>query len=79
MAVRFLELVETGERAGVLQVAAITPAVFRAAIALFRQYDTVVLSLTDCTNFAICEQYRIAEASAFDQHFSMRGIVLCVL
>lgn len=79
LAVRFLELIERSESTGVLQVAAITPAVLRAAIALFRQYDTVVLSLTDCTNFVVCEQYRIAEAFAFDQHFAIRGIAFCAL
>ncbi|MBI4550680.1 MAG: type II toxin-antitoxin system VapC family toxin [Candidatus Latescibacteria bacterium] len=76
-AVKFLEVIRTAEQAGILRVVAITPAVFQTAQTLFRQYDTVVLSLTDCTSFAVCEQHQVSEAFAFDQHFPLRGITLC--
>jgi predicted nucleic acid-binding protein len=78
LAVHFLDLVETTARTGVLRIVSISPVIFQAAVALFRQYDTAVLALTDCTSFVVCEQYRITEAFAFDQHFLMRGIILCV-
>jgi predicted nucleic acid-binding protein len=76
-AIKFLDAILAGERAGMLRVVSITPALFQRALSLFRQYDTVVLSLTDCTSFAVCEQYRVSEAFAFDQHFPLRGITLC--
>ena len=76
-ALRFIELVTQAERAGVLLAVPIAPAVFQAALAFFRQYDTVMLSFTDCTNFVVCEQHQIREAFAFDQHFLLRGIALC--
>ncbi|OGG44700.1 MAG: hypothetical protein A3F84_28770 [Candidatus Handelsmanbacteria bacterium RIFCSPLOWO2_12_FULL_64_10] len=75
-ALRFIELVTQAERGGVLLQVSITPTLFQAALALFRQYDTVSLSFTDCTNFVVCEQYQIREAFAFDQHFLIRGIAL---
>lgn len=76
-ALRFIELVTQVEQAGVLLRVSITPAMFQEALALFRQYDTVALSFTDCTNFVVCGHYQIREAFAFDQHFLMRGIALC--
>jgi predicted nucleic acid-binding protein len=76
-AVRFLDIMETTERTGVLRVAWTTPTVFQAAASLFRQHDTPVLSFTDCVNFVVCAQFRVTEAFAFDQHFPMRGLILC--
>lgn len=76
-AVRFLDLMEQAEQTLVLRRILITPAILQMAIALFRQYNTAVLSLTDCTSFAVCDHYKITQAFAFDEHFLMRGIVLC--
>jgi len=77
-AVRFLDIIETTERTGILRVAWTTPAVFQAAASLFRQHDTPVLSFTGCVSFVLCAQSRVAEVFAFDQHFAMRGLILCV-
>lgn len=74
-AIRFLDLIAQAEKAGAVRRVQITSAIFEAAIDLFRQYDTVVLSLTDCTSFVVCEQLQIAEAFTFDQHFYLRGIL----
>jgi len=76
-ALRFIELIARAEQANVLFRVSVNTEIFQAALALFRQYDTVTLSFTDCTNFVICEQCQIREAFAFDQHFLMRGIALC--
>lgn len=76
-AVKFLDALVAAERAGILRVVSITPALFQTALTLFRQYDTMVFSLTDCTSFAVCEQYRVTAAFAFDHHFTLRGITLC--
>ena len=78
IAVRFLDLMNQAEQTMVLRRISITPSILQTAIALFRQYDTVALSLTNCTSFAVCKQYNIAQAFAFDEHFLMRGIVLCI-
>ena len=76
-AVRFLDRVGASERTGVLRLISIAPAIFQSAVTLFRQYDTALVSLTDCISFVVCEQYQITEAFAFDQHFLMRSVVLC--
>ncbi len=73
-ALRFIDLITRAEKAGVLLRVLVNPAVFQAALTLFRQYDAVALSFTDCTSFVVCEQYQIREAFAFDQHFLLRGI-----
>lgn len=75
-AVRFLDLISQAEQSNAVRRILITPAILQEAIALFRQYDTAILSLTDCTSFAICEHYKLKEVFGFDEHFLMRGIVL---
>ena len=67
-AIRFLDLIARSEEIGVLQRLVITPELFEEAVSLFRQYDTAVLSFTDCTSFIICERLQISEAFAFDNH-----------
>ena len=76
-AVRFLDLLQQAEATAVVRRVPITSLILQASIELFRQYDTAVLSLTDCTSFVVCESYQITAAFAFDQHFPMRGITLC--
>jgi len=76
-AVRFLDLIALAEKTGVLNRITITAEIFDEALRLFRQYDTVKLSFTDCTSFVVCRRHHITEAFAFDQHFFMQGIVLC--
>ena len=78
IAVRFLDSIERAEQAGVLSVIRIDDVLFDDAIVLFRRYDTAVLSFTDCISFAVCRKYDIDLAFAFDQHFVMMGITLCV-
>ncbi len=55
----------------------IDDSVYRNTVALFKKYDSVTLSFTDCTSFIVCKKYEIREAFAFDQHFTMMGIGLC--
>ena len=75
-AVEFFNFIESTKDTGILTVVEIDSLLFRAAEQLFRQYDDVKLSFTDCTSFAICQQHNISEAFAFDQHFLMMGITL---
>ena len=75
-AMRFLELIEQSQRAGVISRVRITDDVFESAVGIFRQYTTVALSFTDCTSFVVCRRHAITEAFAFDQHFLMFGLTL---
>ena len=76
IAVQFLNLIESSKVTGRLTVTEIDSALFQEAERLFRQYDTAELSFTDCTSFAVCQQYNISEAFAFDQDFTIIGIIL---
>lgn len=76
LAVEFLDRIELMEETGILTIAEIVKNVFEAAKALFRQYDSVRLSFTDCTSFVICRVHNISEAFAFDHHFPIMGIEL---
>ncbi|MDE0084297.1 MAG: PIN domain-containing protein [Candidatus Poribacteria bacterium] len=76
LSVLFLNRIELLEETGVLTIAGIDKNVFEAAKVLFRQYDSVRLSFTDCTSFVICRVNNISEAFAFDRHFPIMGIDL---
>ena len=76
IAVQFLDLIESSKVIGGLTVTEIDSLLFQEAERLFRQYDTAKLSFTDCTSFAVCQQYNISEAFAFDQDFIIIGIIL---
>lgn len=76
LSVLFLNHIELLEETGVLTIAGIDKNVFEAAKVLFRQYDSVRLSFTDCTSFVICRVRNISEAFAFDRHFPIMGIDL---
>ena len=76
VAVMFLERIEMLVETGILTVVEINKDVFEKAKALFRQYDSVRLSFTDCTSFVVCRENRIVEAFAFDRHFPIMGIDL---
>ncbi len=75
-AMRCLELIEQGQRAGVIGRVRITDDIFQSAVGVFRQYTTVALSFTDCTSFVVCQRHAVTEAFAFDQHFLMFGLTL---
>ena len=74
--VKFLDFIDQVEEQNVLTVIRIDRALFQVALQLFRQYDSVTLSFTDCTSFAVCRKNKISEAFAFDGHFSIMGIAL---
>ena len=76
VAVKFLDFIERAEETDVLTVIRINETLSQEAKRLFRQYDSAKLSFTDCTSFAVCQMYKISEAFAFDQHFTMVGITL---
>ena len=76
VAVQFLDLIESVERTGVLTITEIDKTLFQEAKQIFRQYDSVQLSFTDCTSFAVCQKHNISETYAFDEHFAMMGITV---
>ena len=74
--VKFLDFINRIEEQNVLTVVRIDSALFQEALQLFRQYDSVRFSFTDCTSFAVCQKHKISEAFAFDEHFSIMEIAL---
>ena len=76
VAVQFLDLVESVEKTDVLTVTEIDKTLFQEAQKLFRQYESVQLSFTDCASFAVCQKHNISETYAFDEHFAMMGITV---
>ncbi len=76
LAVLFLNRIDLLIETEILTVVQIDETVFTAAKMLFLQYDSVRLSFTDCTSFAICSMKSITKAFAFDRHFQMMGIDL---
>lgn len=75
-AVKFLDFIDRVEEQNVLTVERVDRALFQEALQLFRQYDSVRFSFTDCTSFAVCRKNKISEAFAFDQHFAIMEIAL---
>lgn len=76
IAVKFLDLINISEKTGILRVTYVDERLFQKAISIFRQYESTILSFTDCVSFATCKMHKIHEAFAFDQHFTMIGISL---
>lgn len=76
-AIRCLDLLLRAEEAGVLQIENIDTTIFQQALEIFRQYDNVVFSVTDCASFAVCKIHHIQWAFSFDHHFTMMGLSLC--
>ena len=76
IAVQFLNLIESAKVTGRLTITEIDRDLFQEAERLFRQYDTAKLSFTDCTSFVVCRRRNISEAFAFDQDFTIIGIIL---
>ena len=75
-AVKFLDFINQIEEQNLLTVVRIDSALFLEALQLFRQYDSVRFSFTDCTSFAVCRKHKISEAFAFDEHFAIMEIAL---
>lgn len=46
------------------------------ALEIFKKYRDQTFSFTDCTSFAIMEDYNIAEALAYDSHFNFESFGL---
>lgn len=76
VAVQFLDFIERAEKIDGLTVTEIDKTLFQEAKNLFRQYDDLKLSFTDCTSFAVCQKHNISETYAFDEHFAIRGITV---
>ncbi len=72
----FLDHVSEAERSGGLNVLWVDAAAWDAAVGIFRRYRDQMLSMTDCTSFALVAHHGIAEAFAFDRHFSLFGVTL---
>lgn len=77
LALQCLDLLTLSKKIGILRMIHTDEAIFNEAVSIFQQYDSAVLSFTDCVSFAVCKRYKINQAFAFDQHFLMMGIPLC--
>jgi len=75
-ALRYLDLLALAQETGTLHVVYNTESIFQKAITVFRRYDSVDLSLTDCVSFVVCRQLEIPYAFSFDKHFPIMGISL---
>ena len=78
-ALRYLDLLAQAQEKGTLRIVYNTEAIFQKAITVFRRYDTVDVSLTDCVSFVVCQQLEIPYAFSFDKHFPIMGISLYAL
>lgn len=67
------KLVESLRARSDLQIVPQTSVGFAAAFDLYRKRTDKGWSLTDCSSFAIMEQYGIREALTFDRHFEQAG------
>jgi len=78
-ALRYLDLLAQAQEKGTLRIVYNTEAIFQKAITVFRRYDTLDASLTDCVSFVVCQQLKIPYAFSFDKHFPIMGISLYAL
>ncbi len=60
----------------ILQVVRITTAHEEAAGEIFDRYDSMDLSITDCTSFVVMRELGLIEAFTGDHHFRAMGFVL---
>lgn len=75
-AVQFLDFIHDAIKKGDLTLRRIDAGRFGKAEELFRQYTTARLAFTDCTSFAICKEYEIADVFGFDRHFEVAELNL---
>ncbi len=78
LAVKFFDGIYQAREVGALRIVRIDEVLFDKGVSIFRQYDSAILSFTDCTSFAVCRMYNIHQTFAFDKHFAMMGISLCL-
>ena len=55
------------------QIHTINPACEKAALSVFEKYKDHALSFTDCTNFALMQEFDISEIFTFDEDFKKIG------
>jgi len=72
VAVEFGEEVRSSR---LVRVEYLTPDAIEAAWVLFKRYGDKDFSFTDCTSFVLMRELRLAEALAFDGHFTQAGFV----
>ena len=78
-ALRYLDLLIQAQEKGTSRIVYNTETIFQEAITVFRRYDTIDASLTDCVSFVVCQQLEIPYAFSFDKHFPIMGISLYAL
>lgn len=76
IALRFWQQVEQARNQGSLTILWTEESVWQIALDLFRTYRDQTLSFTDCTSFALVHAYKPHEVFAFDDHFSLLGVVI---
>lgn len=56
-----------------VEIVRLTPALFDAGFALYRQYQDKAWGLVDCISFIVMRQHHVTDALTFDQHFVQAG------
>lgn len=74
-AIRFLAAIERGVEVDRLRLVYSSPDVEVDARQILRQYDDQTFSYTDAVSFAVMRALGLADAFAFDKHFSTMGFV----
>lgn len=70
LAVQFGEEIQQGTR---FEIFYLTKELLDQAWLIFKKYKDKNFSFTDCTSFAIMQNYKITQAFAFDKHFEQAG------
>lgn len=64
-AIKFMDQIDRG----LIAILRITEDIEKSAKYIFRQFEDKKLSFTDCTSFALINQFNIDTVFAFDEHF----------
>lgn len=68
-----MQLIEFFRRAANVEIAALTPALFDDAFALYCSRHDKDWGLTDCVSFVVMSREQVRDALTFDQHFEQAG------
>jgi predicted nucleic acid-binding protein len=68
-----VEIIERFLNSNQVEVVALTPELFREALAMYRTYHDKEWGLVDCVSFVVMRRKNVTSALTFDQHFVQAG------
>jgi uncharacterized protein len=68
-----VQLIEYFRQAANVEIAALTPALFAEAFALYCSRHDKAWGMTNCVSFVVMRQQKVQDALTFDQHFEQAG------